>query len=515
MSAGAVASLLEEERAELETVAEGLARSPRLEKLLRFMGEKYFSGHHDQLKEYNIAVDLFGRSAGRFHPNNDAIARVEAHRLRKRLKEYYETEGRDHAVRISIPIGSYIPAFSHHTALEHPIPALPEAPVAQPSAPEPVPALPKPARYALLFWVLLAAVIALAAAAFLFRAHVVNKPQPIAAPPEPPKADTAIPTTASASVPLRVIAGYTGSARLDSSGNQWLPDQFFDGGRPIARQTVTTLRTNRPMLFRQWRNGEFSYNIPLKPGTYELHLYFVASHSLQEIDTENSDTFSVHINGQMVLRSFDVESDALGTDIADERIFKDVHPAPDGKLHLLFQGEEALPFLSAIEVLPGIPHQQLPIRIAIQPTPFTDHAGHFWEADDYYAGGRASRALHPVAGTLDPSLFSYERYGHFTYAVPVDPHGKYTLILHFAEFYFGSDSPGGGGAGDRVFNVMCNGVLLLKNFDIYNEAGALHSVTKTFSHLEPTAQGKLNITFEPVVNNATISGIEVLDESQQ
>ena len=68
--------------------------------------------------------------------------------------------------------------------------------------------------------------------------------------------------------------------------------------------------------------------------------------------------------------------------------------------------------------------------------------------------------------------------------------------------------------GDRVFRVLCNGITLLDNFDIFKEAGSLHALTKTFYHLKPTAQGKLNITFEPVVNYATVSGIEVLDESQ-
>jgi hypothetical protein len=71
-----------------------------------------------------------------------------------------------------------------------------------------------------------------------------------------------------------------------------------------------------------------------------------------------------------------------------------------------------------------------------------------------------------------------------------------------------------GGNGSRVFRVMCNGVLLLDDFDIYKEAGSLHALTKTFTHLKPTAQGKLNLTFEPIVNNATVSGIEVLDESE-
>ena len=65
-----------------------------------------------------------------------------------------------------------------------------------------------------------------------------------------------------------------------------------------------------------------------------------------------------------------------------------------------------------------------------------------------------------------------------------------------------------------MFRILCNGNTLLDNFDIYKEAGSLHALTKTFYHLKPTAQGKLNITFEPIMNNATVSGIEVLDESQ-
>jgi hypothetical protein len=88
------------------------------------------------------------------------------------------------------------------------------------------------------------------------------------------------------------------------------------------------------------------------------------------------------------------------------------------------------------------------------------------------------------------------------------------LILHFAEFYFGPGASGNGGEGSRMFRVLCNGNTLLDNFDIYKEAGNLHALTKTFYHLRPSAQGKLNMTFEPITNYATVSGIEVLDESQ-
>jgi len=95
----------------------------------------------------------------------------------------------------------------------------------------------------------------------------------------------------------------------------------------------------------------------------------------------------------------------------------------------------------------------------------------------------------------------------------VDARGRYTVVLHFAEFYFGPQLPGGGGIGSRVFHVFCNGQTLLRDFDIYKEAGSQKVVNKTFAHIRPSAQGKINLTFEPVANNATVSAIEVLDES--
>jgi hypothetical protein len=150
----------------------------------------------------------------------------------------------------------------------------------------------------------------------------------------------------------------------------------------------------------------------------------------------------------------------------------------------------------------------------MQRSSLTDRNGEFWHADNYFTSGRLSDQHQQVTGGPDPNLFTSERFGHFRYTLPVDPRDRYTLVLHFVEFYFGPGMPGGGGVGSRVFRVLCNGETLLDNFDIYKEAGSLHVLTKTFYHIKPSAQGKINLTFEPVVNNATVSGIEVLDESQ-
>jgi hypothetical protein len=69
-----------------------------------------------------------------------------------------------------------------------------------------------------------------------------------------------------------------------------------------------------------------------------------------------------------------------------------------------------------------------------------------------------------------------------------------------------------GGSGSRVFSVWCNGNVLLRNFDIYQEGGA-QPVVKTFVHIEPTAQGKIELSFTPTINYPSVSAIEIIPES--
>lgn len=518
---------VDEERLELDAAVEALGRSSRLAHLLHYIGEKYLAGETDQLTEYSIATEVFGRSKTTFDATEDAIARVEAHRLRKRLKEFYEGAGKDRPLHLSIPPGTYVPAFVPKAAA-HPAAASSESQAsANGSGAHPVSGVMPPSRstadqsasglvsgfgryrqwvFAGLAFGLIGAVTV--AIVIVSRSHtapsVTGTGQSATGAAFAPQKSGAAP----AQVPLRLLAGYTGASQTDSAGHIWNADAYVTGGGSWRRPDTTIARTSDPFIFEHWRTGDSSYDIPLRPGVYELHLYFVTS----EASNESFRTFNAKINGQVVLPGFDINSDALGENIADERVFRDVSPAADGMLHVSFASERGAPQINALEVLPGIPHKQLPIRIVMQRTSFTDHSGQFWQPDNYYMNGRLSEQRQEIAGSPDPDLFSTERYGHFTYAIPVDPRDRYTLILHFVEFYFGAPS-GGGGVGSRVFKVMCNGETLLDDFDIYKEAGSLHVLTKSFYQLKPSAQGKLNITLEPIVNNATVSGIEVLDES--
>src|ERR1700722_18061610 len=102
----------EQERNELQSVlGSGIFhRAPNLAHVLIYVCEKYFEGAAEQIKEYNIAVEALGRPAD-FDQKRDSIVRVEAHRLRKRLREYYENEGAGHPCQIEIPPGQYAPRF--------------------------------------------------------------------------------------------------------------------------------------------------------------------------------------------------------------------------------------------------------------------------------------------------------------------------------------------------------------------------------------------------------------------
>ncbi len=108
---------LSEIREELQSVLASprFRQSPRCTKLLRYICSGALLDQPEQITEYTIALDVLGKTED-FKEGKDAIVRVEVHRLRKRLAEFYEEEGASHRVRIFIPTGSYVPQFQIHNA---------------------------------------------------------------------------------------------------------------------------------------------------------------------------------------------------------------------------------------------------------------------------------------------------------------------------------------------------------------------------------------------------------------
>lgn len=502
-----------EERAELEAVfASGtFSRAPGLAQMLNYVCTKYFEGQSDQVKEYNIAVEALGRSAD-FDQKRDSIVRVEAHRLRKRLSEYYEREGASHRVRIILPSGQYVPQFvviepqeKAGTAIIAVTPGVISPVVGSQviDAPrERMVVTRKPVRTTFL---VLCSLIATAGLTYLAMRSPFRQTA------------TAAPSNLSLEGDeIRILAGAMQGAFTDQLGRVWEPDRFFTGGWVASSPNHVVDGTRDSIMYQNFREGDFQYDIPLKPGVYELHLHFaetVYGDRNPGGGGETSRLFQVTANDQRLLDYFDVISDAHGASTADERVFKDISPAADGKLHLTFTHRVRDAFVNAIEVEPGIRGRLRPIRIAMRAQSYLDKKGNLWMSDHYYRGGQAVlRTYLATSGTDDPELYRGERYGNLSYVIPV-AQGSYSVTLKFSESWFGPDRPGGGGVGSRRFDILANSRMLAPGFDVFKEAGGPErAVEKTFPHLHPNAQGKLVISMVPIDNYACVNAIEVIEE---
>jgi hypothetical protein len=113
-----------------------------------------------------------------------------------------------------------------------------------------------------------------------------------------------------------------------------------------------------------------------------------------------------------------------------------------------------------------------------------------------------------ISGTKDWKLFQTFRYGRdkLTYTFPV-PDGEYLIELYFTEPWWGT----GGGmdcTGYRLFDVAVNDKTVIKDLDIWKEAGHDAALKKTIK--ATITGGKLVISFPQVkVGQAIISAIAI------
>lgn len=146
---------------------------------------------------------------------------------------------------------------------------------------------------------------------------------------------------------------------------------------------------------------------------------------------------------------------------------------------------------------------------------YTDKAGNTWAADQLWETGRTwgadggltvDRGSLGITGTDAPRVYELERYSMSSYKFTV-PNGKYTVRLHFAETYNGITAAGG-----RVFSVSLAGREVLKDLDVFKEAGGgLKPLVKEFKGVS-VENGQLVVGFTPTVQNAEINGIEIVSE---
>lgn len=92
-------------------------RSPRLRELFLYICERAIQNRPEELREQQIGCGVFGRKPD-YNPGEDNIVRVEVRQLRKRLEEYFATEGKDEPFVILIPKGAYVPVFEPRESIE-------------------------------------------------------------------------------------------------------------------------------------------------------------------------------------------------------------------------------------------------------------------------------------------------------------------------------------------------------------------------------------------------------------
>ncbi|MBT8183331.1 MAG: PKD domain-containing protein [Eudoraea sp.] len=142
------------------------------------------------------------------------------------------------------------------------------------------------------------------------------------------------------------------------------------------------------------------------------------------------------------------------------------------------------------------------------------HDGELFFSDQFFQGGIPFSNMNAQV----PEMFQTERTASpptFDYQIPV-PNGNYTVILHFAEIYWGATGGGPEGIGQRIFDVSIENSLVLDNYDINADVGPETPVSKSFNIA--ISDEELNINFSALtadggVNQPKVSAIEIFVSS--
>jgi hypothetical protein len=135
---------------------------------------------------------------------------------------------------------------------------------------------------------------------------------------------------------------------------------------------------------------------------------------------------------------------------------------------------------------------------------YTDQSGIVYQADTLFSGGRKRITEKAIKGTEDNVLYQSERYGNFSYSIPIS-NGNYWVTLKFAETLYNATEK-------RIFDVQIEGVEVVSDLDLFVQVGknTVYDVTLPIN----VTDGILNIDFSPHRGHATVSAIIVATPSK-
>src|SRR5689334_18553630 len=99
---------VEQQREEVQRIVRSaqFRRAPKLQRFLELVCEYHFQNRAAEINEFLIATKAFGKGQ-EFQPGEDSLVRVQAREIRRRLREYYQTEGNSSGLILDIPAGHY------------------------------------------------------------------------------------------------------------------------------------------------------------------------------------------------------------------------------------------------------------------------------------------------------------------------------------------------------------------------------------------------------------------------
>ncbi len=334
---------------------------------------------------------------------------------------------------------------------------------------------------------------------------------------------------------VRIKAG--GQSSKDSSNKVWAADTNFIDGTGFSTVLPVT-NTQDQNLFQSGRIGDsFAYQFALPNGKYLINLGFVES---PYITGKDQRVFDVWVEDKVELNDLDIWSE-VGSQKALVKTIK--VNVKDGFLDIDFESVVNQALVSFIEIIPDKTNGNVstnPVstltntsslsaqktdsnlllaaapQAALAPTnttlinsggtQYTDTAGQSWSADTNFVGGNQFSTTQTITGTNDQTLYKTERWGNFSYNIPVATAGTYQVTLNFAEIYWN-------GPNLRVFDVKAEGQLVIDDLDIWSLVGANAALSKTFE--VGVSDGVLNLDFLSQIDNAKVSSIKVIPSPNQ
>ncbi|WP_439481413.1 PKD domain-containing protein [Cyclobacterium plantarum] len=301
---------------------------------------------------------------------------------------------------------------------------------------------------------------------------------------------------------LRVNAG---GPALTYEGRDFVADTYFIGG-----QTYSNSNAEVPDLYQTERSSPmkvFDYAVPLPNGTYQVTLHFAEIYwgaNAGGTGGTGKRIFDVNIENDMVLNDLDLNAEVGAQTILAETFEVTV---TDGELNMNFSSLDGVnqPKLSAFEITGQQIQPDFTLYLNTGSADDVSFEGKtfigdvnlpvYYDSDHTYTNSAASEEpLYQTERGPDDGLKP------LGLAIEV-PDGVYTVSTYHNELFFE------GGAGNRVFDILIEGVLVKDDMDLFLESGN-EPVKFTFEDVV-VSDGEMNIDFPVSANRPTISGIAI------